>query len=190
MTFVLRSSEDLIALIARDSERMRLLKIVSKLGLPDAWIGAGFIRNLVWDALHGYSASTPLADIDVVYFDPAQTHSSKDLELEERLLEVYASASWQVRNQARMHLKNGDAPYTQSSDAISRWPETATAIAARLTQDETIELLAPLGFEDLINLRVCPTPHFAASPAKMALFRERILQKAWQRHWPKLQFEA
>lgn len=28
------------------------------------WIAAGFVRNLVWDKLHGFSSMTALDDID------------------------------------------------------------------------------------------------------------------------------
>ncbi|WRQ77412.1 nucleotidyltransferase family protein [Pseudomonas saxonica] len=31
--------------------------MVRSLNLPDCWIGAGFLRNAVWDYLHGRSPS-------------------------------------------------------------------------------------------------------------------------------------
>lgn len=31
-----------------------------------------------------------------------------------------------VKNQARMHLRNGDRPYQSATDAMRYWPETAT----------------------------------------------------------------
>jgi hypothetical protein len=184
----IENTSEIAALITHDFMRMRLLKAVSELSLPDAWIGAGFVRNLVWDALHGYSAPTPLEDVDVIYFDPLQTDRSVELELETRLLNQDPNVNWQVRNQARMHVKNRDIPYTSSSHAISHWPETATAIAARLRTDSGVELLAPLGIEDLLNLRVRPTPHFEVS-GKRALYQTRVQQKNWQKSWPKLKIE-
>jgi hypothetical protein len=36
---------------------------------PEWWIGAGAIRTAVWDRLHGYAQPTPLADLDLIYFD-------------------------------------------------------------------------------------------------------------------------
>ncbi|MBL0408362.1 nucleotidyltransferase family protein [Microvirga aerilata] len=49
-----------------------LLLHVESLGLPDCWIGAGFIRNTVWDVLHGHEIDiTRLNDVDVVFLDPS-----------------------------------------------------------------------------------------------------------------------
>ena len=36
-----------------DQQRMEMLKVVAGLALPDCCIAAGFVRNLVWDHLHG-----------------------------------------------------------------------------------------------------------------------------------------
>ena len=58
---------ELIDLIQNDSERMRVLSIVSQLGLQDCYVAAGFIRNLVWDSI--YSKNTALNDIDIVFYD-------------------------------------------------------------------------------------------------------------------------
>jgi len=55
----------LINSIQEDRYRMNILSIVSSLKLPDWYIGAGFVRNLVWDHLHNFP-STPLNDIDVI----------------------------------------------------------------------------------------------------------------------------
>ena len=44
---------DLQTLIASDAGRMRVLRIVRELGLPDCWVAAGFVRNCVWDHAHG-----------------------------------------------------------------------------------------------------------------------------------------
>ena len=42
------------------------LRAVHHLGLPDCWVGAGFVRALVWDHLHGYNEATPLDDVDLI----------------------------------------------------------------------------------------------------------------------------
>ena len=44
-------------------------------------IGAGFVRNPVWDHLHNYENETPSTDIDIAYFDPV----NKDEEIEKRI---------------------------------------------------------------------------------------------------------
>jgi hypothetical protein len=45
------------------------LRLVRSLQLPQCYIAAGYIRNYVWDRLHGYPGRGRHNDIDVVYFD-------------------------------------------------------------------------------------------------------------------------
>jgi hypothetical protein len=68
---------------------------------------------------------------------------------------------------------------------MRHWPEVCTAVAVRL-REESLELLAPLGSEDLWALRVRPTEHFRAKPH---LYRERLAAKNWPARWPKLRIE-
>jgi uncharacterized protein len=181
----MQTVEDIGRFIAGRRPIVRLLEAVERLALPDGWIGAGLIRNAVWDALHGDDAATIVTrDIDVVYFDPSRTSSEEDLALEARLEADIADIPWEVRNQARMHAGNGDRPYANTADAISHWPETATAIAARCERGR-IEVIAPLGVADLLGLIVRPTPAFAG---KMEIYRARLASKGWAERWPKLTF--
>ncbi len=48
------SAQEILALVAADAWRMGLLRALREVGPEDAWIGAGFVRNAVWDRLHGY----------------------------------------------------------------------------------------------------------------------------------------
>ena len=162
--------------------RMAMLHAVATLGLPDAWIAAGAIRNAVWDALHGYTCSTPLSDVDVVWFDPDHADGQVDQRLEQWLTARMPSVTWSVKNQARMHTRHGDAPYTGTLDAMRAWPETATAVATRLGRSG-IECCAPYGVEDLSTLILRPTPRFASAPA---VFDERVRSKCWLTTWPRL----
>ena len=59
-----------------------------------------------------------------------------------------------------MHSVNNVSPYTSSVDAISRFPETATALGVKFDGGDTVILTAPHGIDDVINLRVKPTPYF------------------------------
>lgn len=181
-----RNAAEIIDLLARDPERMHLLRTVLEHGPARAWIGAGFVRNAVWDALHGHTTATPLADVDVLYFDPLQLDVAADLAFEQRLIEVCPQMPWSVRNQARMHLRNGDPAYADVADALRHWPEVCTAIAVRLSGDQ-LELLAPLGVEDLLQLRVAPTQHFLR---KLDIYRQRLRAKDWLRRWPLLRIES
>ena len=115
----------IIAHVREDARMMRTLRTVRDLQLPDWWIAAGFLRNKVWDILHEYHEPTPLNDVDVVYFDERNADEDDDSEWERRLKRIDPSTPWSVKNQARMHLRNGHSPYESATDAMSRWPETA-----------------------------------------------------------------
>ncbi|HLH89240.1 MAG TPA: nucleotidyltransferase family protein [Xanthobacteraceae bacterium] len=161
---------------------MEILRHVRGLDLPDCWIGAGFVRNVIWDALHDRPWSPSYGDVDVVYFDAEHSGAHDDGWIEARLAGAMPDVPWSVRNQARMHLANGDPPYADTADALRHWPETCTAVAVRET-DLGIDVLAPFGVTDLITLTVNPTPAFAT---KMDLYRARIIAKQWAQHWPRL----
>lgn len=175
----------ILALIAAQPERMSWLRAVRDHGPEGAWIGAGFVRNAVWDALHGYAEATPLVDVDVLYFVADDLAAETDEAWERHLREACPGAPWSVRNQARMHLRNGDSAYSDCGDAMRHWPETCTAVALRLC-GERLELLAPLGIDDLLELRVRPTERFRAKPH---LYLERLAAKNWPARWPKLRVE-
>ncbi|MGS0942739.1 nucleotidyltransferase family protein [Pseudomonas luteola] len=169
--------------IAEDPLRCQVLACVAQLHLPDAWVAAGFVRNLVWDHLHGYTVPTPLTDIDVIYFDPVCRDPERDTELENRLRACVA-LPWSVKNQARMHKRNGDAPYHSSLDAMSYWVEMETALAARLLPGGQIKIVSPFVQHGLFKLHVTPNP----KRYKPEAFRQRQHEKGWARRWPKLRF--
>ena len=179
----IETAADVCALVARQADMMGLLRSVEELGLPDCWIGAGFIRNAIWDALHGRAPNCALLnDVDVVFFDCTNASPASDAAIEDRLAARSPNLPWSVKNQARMHLRNGEEPYRNTAAAIARWPETATAVAVRLLQGR-LELLAPHGLEDLIGLTLRPTPAFARRPEA---FARRLRAKNWLARWPRL----
>jgi len=139
-----------------------LMQILHTLRTADErlYLGGSLIRNAVWDYLHGYSSPTPIDDIDVIYFDGASDTKAADEAIETKLQLMLPNLKWSVKNQARMHSINSEGKYTSLSDAIEKWPETATAIVARLTAGGDIEFIAPYGFGDLFRLIVAPTEHF------------------------------
>jgi len=176
------------ALIASDQRRMDVLRAVRDLGLPDCWVAAGFVRNCVWDHLHEHPASPLQEDIDVVWFDAAQCDAARDAALERALRSRDDGLDWSVKNQARMHLRNGDAPYVSATDAMRYWPEMATAVGVRLGQGDTIEVAAPFGLDDLFGLTVRPTRRFIGE--KRTVYVERIRAKDWLGRWPRLRIET
>jgi hypothetical protein len=181
----LRTEQDLLRFVEGQPAMMDALRQVEALELPDCWIGAGFIRNAVWDVLHGRPWQEPQSDIDVVYFDAVATDPSLAGRYEAFLKKSRPALLWSVKNQATMHLQNGDAPYCDTADALRFWPERCTAIAVRLFQGR-LDLLAPFGIDDLIALRVRPTPKFAL---RLPLYQRRLKAKNWGARWPRLSVE-
>jgi hypothetical protein len=179
----LRTITDIGRLLEAHAASHALLLHVESLGLPDAWIGAGFIRNSVWDTLHGRTIDvTRLADVDVLFFDPDDTSKEREAGIERRLRMLAPDIPWSVKNQARMHLRNADAPYRNTLDAVAHWAETATAIAAQSIRG-AVKVMAPYGVDDLLNLIVRPTPVFGH---KIDVYREPVMAKGWPARWPNL----
>jgi hypothetical protein len=183
------NENDIIQIIENDPWMMQIIRTVQSLRLPDCWVCAGFVRAKVWDTLHGLADRIPLDDVDVVYFDTNNTSPDREEQLEEQLRNILPDIPWSVKNQSRMHLRNGDEPYTSSSDAISRFPESATAIGVRLDNEGKLALTAPCGIDDLANLIVRPTPHFLNNwDSRMPLYLGRLAKKSWHQRWNKLEY--
>lgn len=183
----------LAELIMQVPWRRRALEAVAALDLADCWVGAGFVRAPLWDTLHQFERPTPIPDIDVIYFQSENAEFEVDLELEHRLVQTgptlpWPHTYWSVRNQARMHTRNGDTPYRDTADAMAHWLETPTAVAIRLNADGAVEILSPFGLADLFEMVIRPTPH--ARALRMAAFHERIASKDWLDNWPQLRIDV
>jgi len=133
---------------------MQALRAVQSITEYDLCIGAGFIRNLVWDNIHNLTKNH-YNDVDILWFD-GNSIPDKNIELENRLSNIITNIDWSVKNQAIMHRRNNDLLYESIEDAMRFWPETATAIFVRLTQYDEIEIIAPYGLDDLFHCHLRP----------------------------------
>lgn len=167
--------------VFEDALRMEALAIARSLDLPDWCLAAGFVRNLVWDRLHGFARSTDLNDIDLVYFDPRETAEAKDHALERRL-RGFSELPWSVKNQARMHKRNADRAYASTADAMSYWVEMETAVGVALSDDGEIKIVAPFGIDPLFQYTITPN----SQRIKPLQFAQRIREKRWLEIWPRL----
>ncbi|WP_306440259.1 MULTISPECIES: nucleotidyltransferase family protein [Paenibacillus] len=174
--------EKLIQAITEHGQFMHDLRRVRSLELPQCYIGAGYIRNYIWDMLHGYPLRELHSDIDVVYYDTEDMREERDQLLEQRLREETGDLKWSVKNQARMHLHNGNEPYHSTEDALRYWPEIVTAIGVRLDNQDQVDICAPHGLEDLYTLIVRQSPFFTDAD----YYNQRVEKKCWQQQWPKL----
>ena len=141
------------------------------------------MRNAVWDYLHGYKSPTAADDVDVIYFNKLDTEKRHDQAIEDRLNKRIPNVRWSVKNQARMHTVNNEEQYDSLAHAIERWPETATAFAARLHDSGHLEIIAPHGFDDLLRLIVRSTPAFHN---RQDVVQKRCDDKSWLKIWPHL----
>lgn len=185
----LQNEKDLIQFLKNDDYRMNILNAVNSIHKKELWVAGGFIRNLVWDKLHNYTYRTELGDIDVFYFDSEELSKEKELEIENNLTHLVHNVNWSVKNQARMHLHDDNKPYINLTDAISKFPETASAVCVRMDSNQNLIFLAPFGFNDLFELKIVPTPNCKQNKKTYDKYLKRQLQKKWQIIWPLLTVE-
>jgi uncharacterized protein len=163
-----------------------VLDAVEASGVPDAWVGAGVIRDVVWDAKFGAGFDPALVkDVDVVFFDAGDLSRELDAAAEERLRALRPDATWDAKNQAAVHtwfarrFGTEVEPFFSVADGVASWPDTATAIAVR-KRGEAIELIAPLGLDDLLD------GVWRRNPARVTLdeWERRVSRKAPAERWP------
>lgn len=178
----------LTALVGASTGLMAALHAVRSLGLDSWCIGAGAVRSLVWDDLHGFAEPTPLDDVDVVYFDSAFFSAAQDAEYESQLRRAMPSVAWEVTNQATVHrwfaeyLGQTVAPLLSLDDGVGSWPEVATCVGVFLRPDDSIGVVAPHGLDDLFGLVVRHNPVRADAQT----YRERVASKRFAARWPLL----
>ena len=185
---MLVNEQDIVDVFYNDKEIIAILRAVQTLNLPDWWICAGFVRSKIWDILHGFPHPIPIDDVDVVYFDQSHTDEVIEKELEQQLKSILPTIPWSVKNEARMHLVNGLEPYKNTIDAISKFPETVTALGITLDENGELKLTAPHGLDDVLNMTVRPTPYFLESKERMKIYEQRLQRKKWHDKWNKVTY--
>ncbi len=181
--------QELIQLIRSTPWLMSILETVRRCNPPDWLVGAGVMRNLVWDHLHQYQTPTPLADIDVIFFDPQDVRPERDRVVQQQLARRLPHVAWEATNQAAVHLWYEEVfgfsvPALHSSEeAVGTWPETATSVAVRLLATDEICIVAPCGLSDLFNMVL------RRSPCRVTReqFAQRLHSKQIVRKWPRVQ---
>lgn len=178
----------LIAIASDSAWFMSALRAARQLQLSSWCIGAGAVRNLVWDALHELPTPTQLPDIDLAYFDAACLTPERDAQLQQSLAEIMSGVPWEVTNQAGVHHWFEDyfghpVPALHSlEEAVASWPEYATSVGLRLEHDDTISVIAPHGLDDLFAMVIRRNP----SRASIDTYRQRVAQKRYAERWPRV----
>lgn len=184
---MIQTKDDIIRIIEDDKWMMDILRSARSLNLPDWWVCAGFVRSKIWDVLHEFNERTPLPDIDVIYFDPSNVDEGIEKHYENLLKMSHPTIPWSVKNQARMHIVNNDLPYSSSTEAITKFPETVTALGVKLDEAEKIVMTAPHGIEDVVNFNIRPTPYFSEKEERLDYYHQRIFKKNWKSIWYKVE---
>jgi hypothetical protein len=167
---------------------MEVLRTVRKCNPPNWYVGAGVIRNIVWDHFHSYKYQTPVKDIDVAFFDENDLSQERDQNIQNQLQAIQPEILWEATNQASVHLWFENYfgypvnPLKSCEDAIATWPETVTSIGVRLLDDDSLKIEAPFGFEDLFNMILRRNP----SRLTIDLFKKRYQEKQIIKKWPKV----
>ena len=167
---------------------MPALAAVRELNLDSWCIGAGAVRNLVWDSLHGFATPSALSDVDVAYFDSSNLSPERDAELQRTLNKRLADVPWEVTNQASVHLwfesyfGHPVAPLISLTEAIGTWPEYATSVGLTLLPNDAIEVIAPHGLDDLFDMVVRRNP----TRVSIETYRQRVIEKRYAERWPKV----
>ena len=170
---------------------MAALRAGRELGLAQWCIGAGALRNLVWDALHGQPRSE-LADVDLAYFCVQDLRPARDAALQSRLAERCPGLPWEVTNQAGVHLwferhfGHAVEPLHSLDEAIASWPEPATAVGVWLDDDEVLHVIAPHGLTDLLGMRIRRNPVRVSEQT----YRARCESKRYTERWPRVVVEV
>ncbi|CAN7560097.1 nucleotidyltransferase family protein [Variovorax paradoxus] len=177
-------------MVAASDELMAALRAVRSLGLRSWCIGAGAIRSLVWDTLHGFDRRSAVEDLDVVYFD-VEASPEQDAGLENQLRSAMPGFNWEVTNQAAVHrwlaaaLGQVVPPLASLEEGVATWPEFATCVGVWLNEDGSLGVVAPHGLDDLFALRVRHNP----LRASLATYRQRVAAKRFGERWPRLLVE-
>ena len=167
---------------------MDALRAVRSLGLSSWCIGAGAVRNAVWDALSGHHRPSALSDVDVAFFDADDLDAERDAALQARLAAVLPAVPWEVTNQAAVHLwfesffGHAVEPLHSLEDAVATWPEYATSVGVWLDAEDGLHVIAPHGLEDLFAMVVRRNP----TRASVRDFNERTASKRYAERWPRV----
>lgn len=173
---------ELVDIVRNEPWLVRVLETARELALPDWFVGAGAIRDVVWDLRFGAGFDPArIEDVDLVYFDASDLSKDSEHDIEARL-----PKGWDVTNQAAVHTWfherfGGDPvePLTSTIDGIATWPETATAVGVRLEADGSLTIAAPLGLDDLLD-GVWRANAVRVTPAEArARFEKKHVGKRW-----------
>jgi hypothetical protein len=178
-------------IVRRNPDLMAILQAAQAVNPPQWVVGAGIIRDLVWDELHGRRGPLDFRDVDLAFFDGSNLSEEHEADVE-RQLRQQLDVPWDAKNQARVHLwfeahfGQSAEPLRSIEDAVATWPETAVCVAVRLRADDVMEIIAPLGLRDLFDMVWRRNPRRVS----VAEYRWRLGRKRVAERWPLVRINA
>ena len=175
-------------ILRKNLDLYEILKRLSELKIPNAYVAAGGVAQTVWNELHGFDLTYGIKDYDVIYFDQHDISRVKETEISENASRIFSDLKVPIEivNEANVHLwfekELGDPmprPYVSLEDAIGTFSTTAVCIGVRYV-DGKFDVCAPYGLDDLFELRLRKNGNFYTEKRH----QEKI--KRWMSLWPKL----
>ncbi len=179
----------LIELVRASPTLMRVLTLARDFDLPDWLLVAGSIYQTVWNSLTGRDPDHGVKDYDLVYFDPDPSWDAEDVQINRAAAFFPAPLAEmvEVRNQGRVHLwfegKFGQpyAPLASTAEMVERFVCPAFSVGLRLRPDDSFDLIAPFGLEDMFAMRLRPNPRRPSNPEGF----QKVLASC-QARWPEI----
>jgi uncharacterized protein len=164
-----------------------VIGIAMKVNLPEWWIGAGVLRDIVWGERFAAGFDPALThDIDLCFFDPIHLDADRDQRAEEDLRWHDPSLPWDAKNQAAVHRWYPKRfgievePFALAEEAMATFPEFATCVAVRRGPDGTWDVVAPYGLDDLLDGVWRRNPRRVTQPE----YQTRLERKRPWGRWP------
>ena len=156
----------LAEIIRGDPDLMFLLTTTRELRLPQWRVVAGCLYQTVWNTLSNRPARTGIRDYDLIYFDDRDLSWDAEDQVVQRVSSRVRNlpAPVEVRNQARVHLWFKDrfgAEYTAlrcADEALTRYASVVHAVGVRLEPDDSLDIVAPFGLDDVFHMVIRPNP--------------------------------
>ena len=200
-------------IIQRDAFRMRCLHALRDLNLPQGYIGAGFVRNAIWDELHNRAEFTPLNDIDVVYFNdefdiPRGSATAKhavksipqsDVQPLTTAIDLSAAKAQEQKIERELAALVPEANWQVKNQARmhlahnhSRYRDCCEAISYWIERETCVAVRLAANDDIDVLATFGLSANFAGTisinPAfpRHDVFKQRTSAKNWQRDWPML----
>lgn len=177
--------EKLEAILRADGAVWPAIEGARDLDLPDWMIVSGAIYNSVWNALTGRAAGNGINDVDLFYFDDTDLSWEAEDAVIRRGETHFAGLNLpvEIRNQARVHVwypkrfGRSCPVYSSSAHSLGFFASKTHAVGVRLKPDDTLDIVAPFGLDDIFSLRI--TPNHALDNEETHLLKGRRAQSVW-----------